>query len=309
MIIVFGSVNVDMVVPVDRFPEAGETIIGESYIKHTGGKGANFAVAAARCEVKVGIVGRVGHDGFGRLAQNNLKQHSIRAAGVGIVEDKPTGTTIIMVTPDGESRVVITGGANLESTADQLPNEAMGTGNIIIADLGMPHKAVWDVIKRAKECGNTTMLCASPTRKIPDDVLHATDYLFYNEKEANELGEIYGLPRTDPKMVAVFFANKYQLTNIVTMGRNGAIAIAPDEAWHVDAMEVINMVDKTGAGDTFCGVMAAYMERGLPMEEVLQRAAIAGSMSCKGLGSQGGMPWYDDIEENLNKVDVANPLT
>lgn len=308
MIIVFGSINIDMVMPVEEFPMPGETILSADYITHTGGKGANQAVAAARQDVKVAMVGKVGDDAFGRRSRHTLKMQSILAAGVAISE-RPTGCAMICVNSRGENTVVVSSSANLDTTSDQLPNEILNENNTVLLDMEVEPEQIWDVVERASERGTRVILNAAPAGVIPENILKKLDYLILNEIEATQLADLYKIKEQGVENLAKAFSKKGQLTCIITIGQKGSFAVTEDGAcWTSGALDV-DPVDTTGAGDAFCGIFAASLEKGLDFKTALHYASVGGSLSCLGMGAQEGVPYSDALKEKLEDLDQPVQLS
>lgn len=297
MIIVFGSINIDMIMPVKAFPAPGETVLCHQYISRCGGKGANQAFAAARTEAKVAMVGRIGDDAFGRRSINNLKQQSVLTTGIGISE-QPTGCAAITVNAAGENTIVVASGANLDATGDQVPDEILRDGNTVLLQMEVTPVESWDVIRRAHNNGARTILNPSPVGNVPHEVLDDLDFLILNEGESGALAERLGLSADNVEALAVKMADLGDLCCVITCGEKGAIAAHHGETWRIGALE-IEVVDTTGAGDTFCGVFAAALENGDDIPGALHRASVAGALCCRTLGAQEGMPYAEEIDEQL----------
>lgn len=307
MIIVFGSLNIDLVMPVNHFPKPGETVLcSTDYLSRPGGKGSNQAMAAAQAGGKVAFVGKVGDDGFGRRSVNNLKQAGIWAAGIGISE-RPTGCATIAVDMTGANIIMAAPGANLDATSDQVPDEVFTDKNIILTQLEVTPEETFSVLSRAHAKGSTTILNASPASKIPAQVLSDVDYLIVNELEAQQLAQGLGISSGDPKDIARKIAAKSGHAAIITMEEKGSVAAKGDELWHIDALHV-EVVDTTGAGDAYCGIFAACLQKGMKWTDAMHRAGIGASLSCLGLGAQAGMPNSDEIDSNLGKVRAPQKI-
>jgi len=301
MIIVFGSLNVDLVMPVGHFPQPGETVLCTTdYLSRAGGKGANQAVAAAKAGAKVAFVGKVGDDAFGRRCVNNLKNHSIWASGIGISE-RPTGCATIAVDRHGANFAVSAPGANLEATSDQVPDEVFTPKNIVLTQMEVMPKETFSVLSRAKKRGAVTILDASPANPVPLEVLKTVDYLIANELEGIALARSHGIETTDAAEAAKGLAKLASLTCIITRGTKGFVA-AKDGGLFTGESLPVEVVDTTGAGDTFCGVFAACLQREHSWLSALHRASIGASLACLVLGAQDGVPSMDDIEEHLDKI-------
>lgn len=307
MIVVFGSMNVDLVMPVKEFPAPGETILcSNDYISSSGGKGANQAIAAMRAGAKVVMVGKVGDDAFGRRCVNNLKTQGIWTSGIGISE-RPTGCATIAVNADGENTVIVAPGANLDATSDQVPDEVMIPKNIVLTQLEVSPQETFSVLKRAHEGGAKTILNASPAGNIPKGALPDIDFLIVNEPEALQLARGIGLTETNPVKLAPQIAAAGKHTCIITMGSKGAVAASSGGVYRVGTLR-ISAVDTTGSGDAFCGIFAAALQNGDSWLKALQRAAVGAGISCTGMGAQDAMPSKDDIDARLNELPMPEKI-
>lgn len=301
VIVVFGSLNIDMVMPVEYFPKPGETVLCiTDYLSRPGGKGANQAVAAARAGAKVVMVGRVGDDSFGRRCVNNLKHQSILASGIGM-SDRPTGCAMIAVDRRGENIVITAAGANLDATSDQVPDEILTPQNILLTQLEVTPQETFTVLARAHVSGATTILNPSPVRNLPPGSLKNIDYLIVNEIEALQLAHNFGIVGSDPASLAKSIAQVGNLACIITLEDKGAVAARRDVLYAVSALAV-DVVDTTGAGDAFCGIFAACLQAGYNWLKAMHYASVGAGLSCHGLGAQDGIPFMEDIEKNIGKI-------
>ncbi|MBI1214731.1 MAG: ribokinase [Alphaproteobacteria bacterium] len=302
MIIVFGSLNIDIVMPVEHFPKPGETVLcATDYLSRPGGKGANQALAAARAGGKVAMVGKVGDDAFGRRSVNNLKSQGIWTAGIGISE-RPTGCATIAVNTKGENFIMVAPGANLDATGDQAPDDIFSDKNIVLAQLEVPHAETFDVLARAHAKGATTILNASPAGAVTQGMLASITYLIVNEIEAQQLAQSLQLDGSDPLKLARHIAGMApHLTCIITLEAQGAVAAGAHHAYRVGCLPV-EVVDTTGAGDAFCGIFAASLKAGHPWTSALHRASVGAGLACLGLGAQSGLPDADEIDAHLAQL-------
>lgn len=307
MIVVFGSMNVDLVMPVSHFPNPGETVLcATDYLSRTGGKGSNQAVAAVRSGGKVAMVGKVGDDSFGRRCVNNLKSQGIWTAGIAISE-RPTGCATIAVDAKGANFIMVAPGANLDVTEDQAPDEVMGARHIILTQLEVSPAETFKVLARARAQGATTILNASPAKNLTADGLKDVDYLIVNEIEALQLAHGLGIVGSDPRQLARDIAAKFSLCCIITLEARGCVA-ARDGVLYAQPTLQVEVVDTTGAGDAFCGIFAAALLRGTPWLEAMHRASAGAALSCLGLGAQAGMPFNEDIDAALPQLPGASVL-
>ncbi|MFN7114539.1 MAG: ribokinase [Alphaproteobacteria bacterium] len=307
MIIVFGSLNIDIVMPVGHFPQPGETVLcSADYLSRPGGKGSNQAVAAARAGAKVAFVGKVGDDSFGRRCINNLKSHGIWAAGIGVSE-RPTGCATIAVDAQGANIVMVAPGANLDATADQVPDEVLGEKNILLTQMEVTPAETLSVLARAQELGATTVLNAAPVAHLPEEALAHIDYLIVNEIEAMQLAQGFGITATDAQQIAAAIAKKGNLTFIITLESKGSIAAREGAIYTVEALAV-DAIDTTGAGDTFCGIFAACLQKNMLWLEALHHASIGASLSCLAMGAQTETPTLEDITAQLENVPAPQKI-
>lgn len=301
MIIVFGSMNIDIVMPVDQFPKPGETVLcATDYLSRAGGKGANQAVAAARAGAKVAMVGQVGDDSFGRRCTNNLKNQGIWTSGVG-TSDRPTGCATIAVDMNGENFIMVAPGANLDATADQVPDEILSKKNILLTQLELSNDQTFSVMSRAHALGAQTILNASPSGHIPKEVLSTLNYLIVNEIEAQQMALGLGITAADAVDLARKISQLGKFVCIITLQEKGSIAAFGNDVFKQSPMPV-EVVDTTGAGDTFCGVFAACLHAGHNWLSALHHASVGASLSCLGLGAQSGIPFIEDIQKSLATV-------
>lgn len=307
MIVVFGSLNIDMLMRVERLPQPGETVKCPYYDWVPGGKGANQAVAASRAMggVKVAMVGKVGDDGFGTRCLNNLKKEGINTSGIGL-SALPTGCASVIFDRSGENQIIVASGANGDATADQVPNEILGEGNVILMQMEVRADENWALIQRAGAKGATTILNLAPALAVPKYALEALDYLIVNQIEARQIADKLGLHIEDDAMkLAHALAKNCSLTCIITIGSKGSVAAKGDQGWRMPALDLPEIVDTTGSGDAFCGAFAAAIHMKKPINEALKRASIAGSLACTKIGAQAGLPHDGDIDGYLSSVADA----
>lgn len=311
MVIVFGSLNIDLVMDVKDQPQVGETILTKTYEWLPGGKGANQAIACVRSGVKTAMVGQIGDDGFGTRLLNGLKRDEVLTSGVVRSDDEPTGMAFITVDEKGDNQIVVAGGANRLTTADQVPNEILHKDNVALMQMEVNYSENWDVIHRSKAVGAKTILNLAPAGAVPREVLNDLDYLIVNQIEGRQMAEKMGLKIEDSAVaLATKLAKEANLICVMTLGELGCIAMKPDgKGWKVDAYDIGDeLADTTGAGDTFCGVFAGCVFNKMSLQETLRRASVAASLACKGKGAQTAMPRRSQIEEFLEEVPAAQSL-
>ncbi len=298
MIVVFGSINVDMVVQVENLPRAGETVLAPSYITVAGGKGANQAVAAARAGATTHMVGCVGRDGFADLALATMADVGIALSAVATV-DEPTACAMIGVDKDGANQIIVASGANWLTTASQLGDDLLGPDTTLVLQLEVDFHETWAVVERAKARGARVVMNTAPTAPVPPAIAVACDVLVMNEIEAPMLASAAGFDATDPIDCARAMAEAWGTATVVTLGGDGARAFEPGAAWHVDAL-AIEPVDTTAAGDAFVGVLAATLDDDRDLAEALHRASVAGALACLTTGAQPSLPDESSIDKAIS---------
>lgn len=308
MIVVLGALNIDVMMTVGNFPKFGETVLcTDDYISRPGGKGSNQAVAAAKADAKVAMIGKVGDDSFGRRSVKNLKSSGIWTSGIGMSESRPTGCSAVLVDSTGHNMVIAALGANLEVTADQVPDEILTEKNILLASLETVYEETFDVFKRARLNRCTTILNASPANNIEEEILYNVDYLIINEIESQQIAEKLRIMGTGAGELARKFSDQFTLTCIITLEEKGAIAASKGVLYTIPTLGAA-VVDSTGAGDTFCGVFAACLQKGIGWVESMHYASAGAGLSCLGLGAQDAIPTMDDIKERLKDVRPPQKL-
>ena len=291
MVLVFGSINIDLVVPVPRWPAPGETVLGGEYRLLPGGKGANQALAARRAGAETALAGAVGEDAFAETALGGL-----RAAGVDLCRvsrvAQPTGCAAILVTPEGENRILVSPGANAAAEAAAVPDAALGPGITLLLQMEVPAAENAALIgrARARAHGARIMLNLAPALPIEAGALGAVAWLLVNEREAASLGE------------ARQAAGRVRQGLVLTRGAAGAVAyLAASGEFAVPALPIVP-VDTTGAGDVFAGVFAAALDRGLDPRGALRRASTAASLACLAPGAQSAVPDAAAIDSALSRL-------
>jgi ribokinase len=278
MILVFGSINVDVIVPVPHLPQPGETVLGGDYAVLPGGKGANQAMVARRAGAEVAMAGAVGHDGFAMTALDPLSRAGIDTRLVRRVE-QPTGCAAIMVAENGENIIAVASGANAAVRCDQVLDAALDAGTVLVGQMEVLPAETAAVIRRVRTAGGLVLLNLAPALAITPDLLREIDVVVANEGEAATLG-------AEPAQIAA----RLRQALVVTRGSAGAVAyLSTGMTISVPALPIIP-VDTTGAGDTFVGVLAAALDLGESLEIGLRRASAAAGLACLARGAQSAMP-------------------
>ena len=293
MIVVFGSINVDLVTRVAKIPAPGETVLGPSYDVIAGGKGANQALAARRAGAAVALVGAVGADGFAETALALLRADGVDLAGLAVV-DAPTGAAFISVDARGENAIVVASGANARTKASQLAPLRLGSGDILLLQREVPDTEGEAAARLAKARGARVILNLAPAGAITEAYLRTLDVLIMNEHEAQAVSDTFQLGLSDPTAIAEAVDARFGIAAIVTLGAQGAAGSSGGALQRVGAPKV-TVVDTTAAGDAFTGAFAAALDRGLAVSEAMQDGAAAGSLACTKRGAQPSLPRLAEI--------------
>jgi ribokinase len=301
MIVVFGSLNVDVTISVEHLPAPGETVLGPGYLLSAGGKGANQALAAARAGAEVKMVGCVGSDPMAETAVADL-----RAAGVDLSHlarvAEPTGLAAISTDRYGENQIVVASGANRMARADQVPDDLFGSRTIVVLQMEVTPAENWALVRRAGKRGARVLLNVAPAAAIPPGIVELVDWLVVNETECKQVAAGLGARAEEPRAAARAIAASSGSTVIVTLGGEGAVAcLADGSACEVGALP-IRPVDTVGAGDAFVGGFAAAMDRGADLAAALRRASVGGALACLKPGAQPSLPLLSEIEARLMEL-------
>jgi len=303
MIVVFGSINLDLVTRVERFPRTGETVAGRSFATYPGGKGANQALAAARAGAAVRLFGAVGGDAFADVALEALAEEDVDLWGVARV-DGATGSATIMVDDAGENCIAVVAGANARADPSTVPDAALTGGNWLVLQQEVPAPANASLLRRAGRLGTRVLLNAAPARRLDPQLLELLDVLVLNEGEAATLGHALGWPTEPERFARAAIEAQGALSVVVTLSAQGALAADRRGLWRADAPSV-EVVDTTGAGDAFVGAFAAAIEGGAELGAALRFAITAGSLACTKAGAQTAMPSLEAVEAALPSVTAA----
>lgn len=291
-VVVVGSANVDLVVAVPRHPRGGETVLGGDLVRSPGGKGANQAVAAARAGgARTTFVGALGRDDAADLLLASLRGAGVATDAV-VRLDVPTGTALITVDPTGENAIVVAPGANARLAVDGDAAAAVTTADVVLAQLEVPLGTVV-AAARARREGALMVLNAAPSRDLPDDLWAELDLLVVNEHEARDLAG--DAPGGTPEALAAALLDRVPAV-VVTLGAAGClVARRGTDAVRIAAPRV-EAVDTTGAGDTFCGVLAAGLAQGADLPAAARRAALAGARAVTRHGAQDAVPTLAELD-------------
>lgn len=289
-IVVFGSINMDLVVRTPRLPTPGETLTGHTFFTAPGGKGANQAVACARLGAPTRMVGRVGDDLFGEQLRASLRAAGVQDNGV-LTTPGPSGVALIAVDDAAENTIVIVPGANGAVGSDDIPRleQALDGARVLLLQLEVPTAMVVAAARAAHARGVTVILDPAPALPLPDELWALTDILTPNESEATTLT---GIPVGDDRSAAAAARTllaRGVRTVIIKLGARGALVAAADGA-RMQSAFTVTPVDTVAAGDAFNGGLAVALSEGRSFEEAIQWGLAAGALSVTKPGAQPSMP-------------------
>lgn len=292
---VLGSLNVDLVTRTARLPRPGETVAGDSFETVPGGKGANQALAAARAGVRTLMFGAVGADHHAPIAIGFLQQAGVDLTGVRTV-DGPTGIAQIAVDRRGENTIIIVAGANGRVGPDDAVAAvgALRPGDVVAMQMEIPAAVNRAMMGAARTAGIRTVFNTAPYTDDVPELAALADFLVCNETEFDLLCEAEGLSGSREQRAQILAGRNTQ-TIIVTLGRQGAF-VASDNAVTPVPSIAVDAVDTVGAGDTFCGYLAAGLVRHVDVSAAARTACIAAALSCTKKGAQTGIPELVDVQ-------------
>ncbi|MYA74430.1 MAG: ribokinase [Acidimicrobiaceae bacterium] len=296
-IAVVGSANLDLVVEVPRVPLVGETVLGGDLSRIPGGKGANQAVAAARLGRSVAMIGRIGDDEGGRILRAALETDGVDTSHLTTTPDAPNGVALIAVGADGDNSIVVSPGANSRLSVAEIDaaGDVLGAAEVTLVQLEVPVDAV---VAATESAGGIVVLnpAPAPSSPLPPKLLEAVDVIVPNQ---TELALLTGYNGTVDASIAADLARQLPIpTVVVTLGALGALAVVEGEVSHI-AAPVVDPVDTTAAGDSFCGALADALVRKEPIVDAVRWAVRVGAATTLRTGAQPSLP---------NPVEVTSLL-
>lgn len=286
---VLGSINMDVVLRAGHLPAPGETVIATGVTRQPGGKGANQAIAAARAGASVAMIGAVGDDADGAACLAALRDAGVDHRGVVALAGVPTGVAHIVVDDRGENQIVVAGGAN-----GSVPGGSGVAADILLAQLEVPTAAI-AAFFRSRRAGVWAILNAAPVRADAREAIAAADLVVVNEVELAALARA-APPESPDAVIAMAGAarDRADLHIVVTLGAAGSVLVGPDGATAYPAVPV-DVVDSTGAGDCFCGYLAAGLAAGRGLDESIRLAHRAAALAVGRPGAAPAMPFLREV--------------
>ena len=295
-ICVIGSLNMDLVVNVDTMPKPGQTIIGSNFKEVPGGKGANQAVAMARLNGNVSMIGKVGGDGFGQTLINSLKNDKVDTTYIQTSKGA-TGVALITVDKNAQNSIVVSPGTNFEVKEDDIDNniEAIKNSDIVVLQLETPLNTIKYALNKAKELNKYTILNPAPAVKLDDEIIKNVDLLTPNETELEIISGVSIETEEDIQKAAQIMIEKGVKELIVTLGSKGSLYINKEKSMFKKAYKV-EAVDTTAAGDSYTGALAVALSQDKNIEDAMDFASKVGALSVLKEGAQSSLPTLEDVK-------------
>jgi len=305
-ICVLGSLNMDLVINVERIPSIGETILAKDFKKFPGGKGANQAVASARLGSNVVMLGCIGKDDNGCILIDNLKRDNINTRYIKVEEKMPTGIALITVDSKGNNIISVYPGANMAVDLSYVEGlkEVFKNSKIIISQFETPIDVTLKAFEFAKKEGKTTILNPAPAKKIDKDLISLSDIIIPNETETELITGINPKDEKDIKRAGEFLIKQGAKYVVITLGERGAAIISKENFVLVNAYKV-DAVDTTAAGDSFIGAMASYLsKKDLNFNTLYGAVKFANKVSAitvTKIGAQSSLPYLKEVFERFGE--------
>ncbi|KGN02034.1 ribokinase [Clostridium novyi A str. 4570] len=300
-ICVIGSINMDVVLKVDRMVKVGETIFAKDLKNISGGKGANQAIACARMNSKVSMISKVGVDGNGQILVDKLKENNINTEYIFKDKEVSTGMALITVDNEGNNSIIVASGANMTITEDEInkANEVIKNSDIVISQFEVPMKTILEGFKLAKKHNKLTILNPAPAKEINKELLKYTDIIIPNETEAYELTGVEVTDLNSAKEASKVLLEDGIKCVIITLGSKGAAVITKENADLVQAFKV-NAVDTTAAGDSFIGGFASKLDVDNITFENIKKSIKFGNMvssiTVQREGAEPSIPYLKEVQ-------------
>jgi ribokinase len=296
----------DLVVQTSRRPEKGETIIGKGFGMFAGGKGNNQAIAAARAEANVSMIGRVGNDSFGENLLATLSREKVDVSGMVVDSQAATGIAHITVDEHGDNYIVIAqqSNANLCSSDVERCAQLIADCDVLLMQLEVPFEPLCTAAALARKSGATVVLNPAPApsgKSLPEALLQHVDVIIPNQPEAFQLSGIDASTLEGAEKAAEYFSKLGIKTSIITLGESGALVFEDGLSEHVQSFKV-DSIDSTAAGDAFCGAFAASLARGKQLLSAVRTGCAAGALATTRLGAEPSLPTQAAIQRLLETV-------
>lgn len=297
-ILIIGSVNMDLVVRINRFPNRGETILSKNFQMFPGGKGANQAVCCAKLGARTSFIGKIGRDQFGEKLNISMRNNGVYLDNLIIDEKLNTGIAIITVDDSGQNEIIVVSGSNMNLLPEEISNRKkfFTETSVVLSQLEIPIETVIKTAEFSNENNVFFILNPAPACKLPEKLLKRIDFLTPNETELELLSGISVKDIKTTEEAAKSLLKKGVKNIIVTLGAKGAFYVSNDYAELFPAYKV-NAVDSTAAGDAFNGAFAFALSNGESISDAINFANKVASISVTRMGAQSSMPDKDELKQ------------
>ncbi|NEQ96643.1 MAG: ribokinase [Cyanothece sp. SIO2G6] len=301
-IVVFGSINMDLVVRSPRLPQPGETLIGQSFTTVPGGKGANQAVAAAKLGAVTQMVGRVGNDSFGQTLLATLRGYGVGCDRLSIDDQNPSGIALIEVDDAGNNHIIVVPGANGQVGDDEIKQLAclLPSTHVLLLQLEIPLNVVVKAVELAQAQGITVILDPAPVQSLPSHLYPLVSILTPNQTEAEQLTGMAIRNPDEAIAAAKILHQRGAKTVIVTLGERGVVAVGDRLTQHFPAFTV-DVVDTIAAGDAFNGGLAKALSQNLILERAIIQAMATAALTVTQPGAQSAIPNSQTLADFLSQ--------
>lgn len=302
-VLIVGSLNMDMVLKIERMPEVGENLFVQKFSMFPGGKGNNQAIACARLGAIVSMIGKVGDDDFGARLLLNLEQEDVDYAFVTKQSLTHTGLAFIFIDERGENRILVAPGANMSLSVQDIESavQLFKSCDFLLLQLEVPHEVVKRAIDNAHRFGMTVVLNPAPAQQFPIEILTANDILTPNKYEAEVLSGIRISSLQDAIAAIRALRRRSRARTVITLGEQGAIASVDDTRYVYLPPRKVQVADTTAAGDAFNAGLVVGITEGKEWVEALKIANTAGAIACTRVGAQSALPYVRDLENFLRE--------
>ncbi|MEL6501579.1 MAG: ribokinase, partial [Cyanobacteria bacterium J06621_12] len=302
-VVVFGSINLDLVVEVPHLPIKGETVIGDRFFSAAGGKAANQAVAIAKLGVPVSLVGQVGEDSFGQTLIESLKDAGVDTSGITINPHTYSGIASIVVDRFGANTIACAAGANNLVREPEILRfkQLLPQAKIALLELGIPIATVLTAAREAKAHNCLLVLDPAPVvSDLPEELYGLIDIITPNEIEASQLVGFTVDGVTTARQAASSLHQMGVKNVIITLGSQGSLYSNGQESYWIKPIDV-TVVDTVAAGDAFNGALAVALASGKQHKEAVQWATVGGALAVTKNGAQSSLPNKDSFQQLLSQ--------
>lgn len=292
-VLVIGSLNMDLLIKQNRLPSLGETFSANSFIQMPGGKGANQAVQCAKLGLNVAMVGCVGEDTFGDELISSLQTYGVQK--LYIKRSGTSGLGIVQILPNGDYYSTVIKGANYAIQSNDIHDCYFQDKPLIILQSEIPYETVEYAIKKAVHYECKVLLNNAPAREIGSQVLSMVNYLVVNETETNLMTGIEIKTIDDAIIAGQKLLPRIKEFVVITLGEKGSVLVSHQIQKHFSAVFCDNVVDATGAGDSYIGAFSYGLIKKMELSDIIKFASMVSSLSLKHIGGQASFPCIKDI--------------